>query len=246
MPALAECDPTAPFTEIRRIDELSTDEHEAGARLTSNERTLVFERDGDVYIAERSSATASFGEALPIDAVNESGVDGAPWIAANGLVLLFESDRMGGYAIFKSERQSSSADFEAPSLVYEGPTSAADPYLVGDENGTLYFSDLDNLFEAALDDWAVTGLVPLFETGEYRIRPVVTLDERTLYFAMSSSAVYVAQRDAVGVQFEEPDALAEVDAVGETEMPSWISPDRCRLYFDRGEDTRDLYVASRE
>jgi hypothetical protein len=80
--------------------------------------------------------------------------------------------------------------------------------------------------------------------------PVVTSDELTLYVNTTTSTdpiphVQMATRASVNDPFGALSPVSELDSV-EGEYPTWISPDRCRLYLSRKVGGQwDLYVASR-
>lgn len=80
--------------------------------------------------------------------------------------------------------------------------------------------------------------------------PVTTADELTMYASATTSSdptshVYVATRASTNDPFIGFTPVHELDS-SEGEYPSWISPDRCRLYLSRRVGGQwDVYVASR-
>jgi hypothetical protein len=80
--------------------------------------------------------------------------------------------------------------------------------------------------------------------------PIVTSDELTLYLATSTPNdpvlhIETATRATVDEPFGALTPVHELDST-EGESPTWISPDRCRLYITRKVGGQwDLYVASR-
>jgi Tol biopolymer transport system component len=95
--------------------------------------------------------------------------------------------------------------------------------------------------------------------------PVVSADERTMYFGTArinqgySTQIWVAQRASSTSSFRAPTLVTELAAAGTYhDYPSWLSPDGCRLYFTSSrvgshgaprtnshDDTKDLWVAER-
>jgi hypothetical protein len=82
--------------------------------------------------------------------------------------------------------------------------------------------------------------------------PVPSTDELALYFYtmrdLGPPDIWVAQRSAANVPFNQPTKVDEL-CTDHEDRPSWLSPDRCVLYFvsDRtgGKGGLDIYVARR-
>lgn len=81
--------------------------------------------------------------------------------------------------------------------------------------------------------------------------PVLTEDELTMYASATTATdpvphVYMATRSTTNDAFGAFTAIHELDSP-EGEYPSWISPDRCRLYLTRRVAGQwDLFIASRQ
>jgi len=63
--------------------------------------------------------------------------------------------------------------------------------------------------------------------------PVVTPDERTIYFSTGGGNIWVARRDAIADPFSNFERVAELHGA-----PTWISADECEIYL---MDTLDEY-----
>jgi hypothetical protein len=227
------CDPTAPFGDPIPIEELNSPGIETGARLTPDELTIVFERNNEIFMAERTSTDEPFGDAEQLG-LDRFGSAGAPWISDDGLLLLLEVDASDLYV---SRRADLAARFVSADLF---SADHSDPFVIGGANGRLYADESDDLVVAPLVDWEPGTFEPLGLSGT---RPVPTRDELTLYFARSLTIV-VSTRASTSDAFGSPEAVG-VDVSGNG-APSWISPDGCRLYFDPWfDDLADLYVAER-
>ena len=91
--------------------------------------------------------------------------------------------------------------------------------------------------------------------GEGEGSPVLTPDELTLYFASNrkdlggtgSADIYIATRTSTSLKFGNIARIEELATAGE-DVPTWISPDNCRLYTSYRPDQNSgtsLYVATR-
>jgi hypothetical protein len=223
-----------PFGEPRPIVELNSTMPETGIRLTSDELVAVFERDTVLYLARRASRSEPFGEQREITMSGTSA--GAPWISDDELVLLFESE--GDVSILRARTPG----------VFQGTGTnlvdgATDPYVVGGANGRIYVDNGGVLWSGTLTDWVAN--VDSYESlGIVGTRPVPTTDELVLYHGFSNE-IWVATRASIAEPFgaSSPVGVSASDGNG---WPSYISPDRCRLYFDTFYDAvADLYVAER-
>ncbi len=71
--------------------------NETAPAVTADERVMAFARDGDIYLASRSSPSDGFGTATAVDGLATMGVNEAPtWISPDGCHLYVQSDAMGG------------------------------------------------------------------------------------------------------------------------------------------------------
>jgi len=71
--------------------------NETAPAITADERVMAFARDGDVFLASRSSPSDGFGPAAAVDGLATMGVNEAPtWISPDACHLYFQSDAPGG------------------------------------------------------------------------------------------------------------------------------------------------------
>ncbi|MGC4093580.1 MAG: hypothetical protein QM756_37915 [Polyangiaceae bacterium] len=118
------------------------------------------------------------------------------------------------------------------------------PYMLPD-GSAMYFHGvaLDNsdLYRAERgpNGFTAASLVDGANSAVGEAFPVVTADELTIYFLSDRPAgvgaydIWVASRSSTSDPFSNATPLDALNTP-ETEMPSWVSPDGCRLYFDRG------------
>jgi hypothetical protein len=138
-------------------------------------------------------------------------------------------------------------------------TNTADPYLLGGGNVMYLSSDLAGnlgLYRSTKVNGAFSTptLVPgvNLDTSAIENNPVVTPDELTLFFGSTRSGgtgdfdIYEARRAHVADGFGAPIELKGLNTAG-GDMPNWVSPDGCTLYFTRQEPNvgYQLYMASR-
>jgi hypothetical protein len=240
--AATTCDSTLPFGTPAAVPGLDSAELEGGARFTSDELTVIFDRGdethADLFIAHRATRTDPVGpgEPLALDGSPESEV--RPWISDDQLTILF--DRVSNPTLGPSDgdwtpriatREFAGSPFlpEAEQSFGVAGDGSAYPMVDATGTGTIY-SRGGGILQQPIVNWDPTGTEMLVAD---RYRPVLTRDELTLY---SGQGVYISQRASRDVPFGEPVRLFDGDS------PTWISPDGCRLYF---EHMGDIYLAER-
>lgn len=266
------CDLSKPFSDIAKVPNVNGSANDWSARLTADELTMFLGNDegvvggNDLFVATRASRQSIFGAPTPIPGVN--GVDtheGSPSVTGDGTTLYFHSMRaggVGGWDLYTSVRGDGGV-FGEVSLVagINSPSSDDFPYVV--ENGkTLYFastragqSDIYRSTMGANDLFELPAPLPgPVTTSADEVAPVVSSDERTIYFARASfgppetSEVWVASRANANDPFDAPSRVTELDAVDALNHPTWLSPDGCTLYFASnraGSNALDIYRATK-
>jgi hypothetical protein len=100
----------------------------------------------------------------------------------------------------------------------------------------------------------VDELVSADSRGDYA--PTLSFDGATLYFARDSNPspgpagrhIWVTRRSPEDGRFTVPRNVSELNGPG-SEVPGWLSPDGCRLYFGSktsAASPADVYVATRK
>jgi len=259
----ARCDPAAPFgSPLSLGSALNTAENEATPRLSPDELMLVFSRtnaDGtwDMYQVTRSAITEPFGTPTVLGTVNSVYSDVWPTLTPNELTIYFNSDRAKptvSQMVYTATRTSPAADFAPPMAVSSLMAGDNQPY-VNPTGTALYFSSATrpdttgggDLYRAPIDGSGNVGtpqiLIGSVNTPAYEQCPVVTEDEQTLYYCRSNGTdndIYVATRPSATAPWGAGSALPGLANVGSEEVPGWVSPDGCDLYFyDNGSDMPD-------
>jgi len=228
----------------------------------------------DIYTATRASLTAPFGTPVKLPGpVSTDDYEHAGNVTDDGLKLFFEHRPRAGTVskINSATRATKSDPFGVPSPVdINTGDYTAMPFVRGDGKEIYHVSangpGATKIFVATFV--AGTGYVQT-EVSEvnltkpggaaaFQFAPVLTPDGLTIYFgttnhlavpARNDTDIWVASRLRVTDKFSAPREVANVNTL-QSEEPSWISADGCRLYLQStrsgGVGGQDLYVASRK
>lgn len=248
--AVVTCDPAAAFTSIRELSELNTTATDGGLRLTSDELVAFFhtKRNAgifEIFVATRTTRTLPFDPPALLLTPNVLW----PSLSNDQLTLVYGMTDANLYA---TTRTATTDVFTAGSplaAVNTGDTEASP--LLGPTGTSLYFTRYGGA-DVALQVAAWPSLSPARALGELTIgaspsqSPTLSPDERHVYYAGGPLLdVYVASRADVAQPFGAPTLIPELSTAAR-ESPTWISPDLCRLYFEReGTNAFDLFVAER-
>ena len=265
------CDLSKPFGAPMLVRVINSTSDEYAIRLTRDGLSAVIASnrsggfgDYDLYATTRSTTSADFGLPTLLRNVNTADEETKPVLSPNGLNLYFSSDcpRSGtGYDIYLSSRPSLSADFGPPALFAAASSTVSDlVHSVTADGQYLYF------------DWPVTGtgrdiFVLNLTTGGGPPTPVAELnsqydeghailsdDQLTVYFASTriglatsggsaAANILTAHRSTPAETFTDLALVSELNTES-AEIPSYLSPDGCTLYFDSDRLGRQhLWVA---
>jgi len=223
----------------------------------------------DLFVATRETRGGAFGEGESL-AFNDASWDFSPTLPGDGGILYLESNRSGSWKIYQSEWDPEIAAF-GPIALAPGLSSAATtyndggPYVTAD-GAAMYFHTTRlgrQLLAVTRRSGASFGAVLLIDSGQLVIGgfPVISPDELTLYFAEQAGTeaegqhidIWSATRSSTSLAFAN---FGEVRGVNtpDNEVPSFVSEDGCRLYFDRntgfpfgwGQSDDAAYLAERQ
>jgi Tol biopolymer transport system component len=245
------CDLSSPWGDIRPVVGVNTDGDELAATLSADERTIVFTRRRtggiDLRLADRDAADAPFDDSLVVD----TGLDldeTRPSLSGDGLRLYFHGwDE--SFHIFATDRDDRQAAFPRATSLGVPVNSIGqerDPYAMPDG---LYFAR-DGALRRFIDG---EGVLPVSNVTGWVEHPTVRGDERELFYAARIDRipdVWVALRTSDHLVFQESTIAIGLDQDGDgQDLPDWISPDGCRIYFssDRpgGAGGFDIWEARR-
>ena len=112
--------------------------------------------DYDLMVAVRGNPLAEFGAFEPVNGVNSTAIDRAPWIDDDASTLYFESYRDGTLDIFRTTREAGGA-FEIPEPVVELVTESEDGAPVLQAGGlVLWFASNREGGVGDYDVWVAT------------------------------------------------------------------------------------------
>jgi hypothetical protein len=242
--------------------------------LTGNELTMYFSRmrdrdsgAGHIFVTHRSSVDAGFDPPVPVGEVNSSGDDGDPMISADGQTLVFTSNRAGGQGLFDvwiATRSGPSFVSPTPLTSVSSPDVDSYPFLATSGDLWLARTGLTDaggfgafaIYEAAATDAGFAAPVPVADLADSTasvIVPVLSADGLTVYFgstrvdgARGGLDIWSATRNSTSDQWTKLKNVRELNT-GANEVPGWLSPDDCRLYYDSTEDagTEHRWMAER-
>ncbi|MBL0212631.1 MAG: PD40 domain-containing protein [Myxococcales bacterium] len=245
----ARCDPSLPFGTPVLVEGINTAQDDASARLSEDELEITFARLSsgvwDLWRATRPATDVAFETPTLLTSVNSVSNDVWPTSSPDGLTLLFDADRTtpNVFHIWRSTRASKTVPFGPPAPRPELMDKDIHPLLANDH--ALYFSStvrgglgLSEILRSAVDANGAIGapvlLVGGVNTPDLEDSPAVTSDERVIFFrrviAMESD-VFTASRSTPTDGFGVSAAVPGLDVAGINEVPNWISPDGCHLYF---------------
>jgi Tol biopolymer transport system component len=100
--------PTATWDVPVRVDEVSSTSSEGNPMLASSQLTIYFDSnrngDGELFVATRTSASATFGTPAPIAETSTPFDETDPWISPDGRTLYFTSNRDGTQRLWQTTR----------------------------------------------------------------------------------------------------------------------------------------------
>jgi len=244
------CDPAKPFGVPVPVAGLDAGGFTAIARLSPDEREVVFQRKPtnfkQLYRATRPDPTMPFGAAqlLPI---NDAAADNYDAMLDEDLVtLVFASPRSGGSGggidLWRATRATPQSAFMSPAPIATLDTNSNEDqtYLMGHHVALWYNSSAagnENVYEAMWTGSDFTGgaAVTSLNSPASDSFPTPSTDGLVVYFSSSRSGnvdIYVGIRASTSATFVVS-RVTEL-ATAQDDMPNWISPDLCRLYFTRG------------
>lgn len=248
------------FGEPRLLTELASPAKTDNPSLSTDLLEMYFtsERTGsaDIYVAERSSAQASFATPVRVEALSTAGFETSPALSADGLSLYWSSDREGGvgdYDIWRSTRPSRGAPWSTPENQRALNSSGKDlPRLPGLHGSVMPISSdraepsyYAVMFAQLSDDtrsFVSPAAVPeLRFEHKSTVDGFLTDDGLTLFYvtgpAIGSADMFVASRRNTDEVFEHFTPLDELNTSSDERDP-WLSADGSRFFFSSNRSGR--------
>jgi hypothetical protein len=226
-------------------------------RLTPDELSIYLASDADLYFASRAVRSDAWGAPSLLSGLNSTSLDGHPSVTGDGLTIYFDSLRSGMSHVYVAGRSSLQSTFGAPLVVAPADSVgiAGQPYILPNGNVLYFVAEVTpgngQIFRAqrSTGDFGAPAAMAGINSSFDEQTPTVTPDELTMFFASRRTDgaaqggwdIWTSRRTSTGVPFGAPTNVQELNSF-EDEKPNWISPDGCRLYFDRGQG---MYVAER-
>jgi hypothetical protein len=243
-PDVVTCDPALPFRDAIPVYGLNRQPgREFRVHVSPDELTAYIAAGdawwvSDLFVSQRSSKAEPFGPLAPLTTLNTAYMEASIAVTADGLTAVFDSDRMGGGGrIYLAMRTMPSDSFFATNevVIHGNLFDEFDPYLLPD-GSALYFtsntSEGVGIYRVPLSGMNAGAPTPVV-LGSGRRFPVVTPDERTIYFTSGPSAdISTMTRASREMPFSGLTTLTELNTE-DFELPQSLSPDGCRLYFTR-------------
>jgi hypothetical protein len=264
------CDPAAAFKPPVALTSLESARDDVSARLAPDELTIVFARINadltyDLYSSTRTRVEDAFSTPQIMGSINSIYSDLWPTLTPDGLGIYFESDRItpGTFHVWTSHRLTTASAFGPPIMETGLADGDLDPYVTS-TGGAIYVASAvrvgaggSDIYRAARD---ATGALspPIAVLGGVNsvadeLTPAVTGDELRMFFCHNTATgcdTYTASRSAISDGFGAATPVDGLAVDGITEVPTWVSPDGCHLYFysnvPGNSGGMDLYLATRE
>jgi hypothetical protein len=93
-----------PWSAPEPIDELGSSDGDTDPFLAREGTQLLFSREGDLQIAERTATDAPFGPPSPLSTLNSDSEDTDPWSDRDLTYVVFASDRSGQDRLYEARR----------------------------------------------------------------------------------------------------------------------------------------------
>jgi hypothetical protein len=268
------CDLSMPFGEPKLVPVINSTSDEYAIWLARDGLSAIIASnrsggfgDYDLYSSTRPTTRADFGLPALLRNVNTADAETKPVLSPNGLNLYFSSDRprsgtSTGNDIYVSSRTSLSADFGSPALLAAASSTVADLlHSVTSDGQYLYFDRpvtgtgrdifVLSLTTAGAAPTPVAELNSQFDEGH----AILSDDQLTVYFASTriglsttdggtaAANILTAHRSTPAEPFTDLALVSELNT-DSAEIPSYLSPDGCTLYFDSDRLGRQhLFVA---
>jgi WD40-like Beta Propeller Repeat len=190
------------------VEELAGTGHRDNPTLTADLLEIYFttnedpQSNGDVWSAQRTSASAAFGTAAPVIEINSTDRETSSAISADGLTLWFGSDRPGGSGgldVWVAQRASRSAGWSAPTNLAALNTSADD--------------------------------IPRPPGQHQLVMPMASTKTTPSNTAARVYQTFLTSRSNAGGSFQAPSTIPEIDQYNRSVVDGSLSDDGLALFF---------------
>lgn len=256
--AVVTCDPSLPFAPPVPVYGLNRQPGREFRLHVSPDELTAYVSAGDnwwtadLFVSQRTSRGEPFGPLMPLTALNTAYMEDSVALTADGLTVVFDSDRKGaGGRIYMATRLTPTAPFGVANevVIDDGSVDEYDPF-VSPDGSALYFSSngkggAAGIYRVALSGMSAGPPTPVVLGSDKRF-PLVTPDERTIYFAADKD-IWTMTRASREMPFSGPTRLSEL-STSDYAIPQSLSSDGCRLYLTRtvpGTQASYSFIAER-
>ena len=228
----------------------------SGAKLSTDELTIVYDDGSDIVIATRDNIASPFQKRPWLSATNTASPEYLPWINSASNELFFMRTRDGSiFDLYRARRNDTASAFgAAQNVLHLASGSVASPFLI--EGRELWFTRLESdgtqgIVRAPITGDATFGApTPVTELNDPASKnggAILTRDGLAVYFVSTRQGagdqdIWTATRSSESATFATPTRVAGVNSAS-NDSPGSISSDGCRLYFssdrDQGNDVSD-------
>lgn len=254
------CDPLTSFGPAVPVASLNSTANDTFARFSPDELTVVFSSDridgvSKIYMASRASRQDPFSTPIGVPGLDMVGLNEyAPTLSADRLtVYLHATDEVGLRALYYSTRASTSLSFGPPAMAPGILAPSLHPFILSSglhvmfTNGTGPFQVLEAKYTTIGQLPVVFGAVTFTNPPPSGFEAAIMSADGKEFFGSNSYDIWRAVRADTQSAFGQPLLAADLSDVGRDDVPDWISPDNCRIYFHRGfvPTGHDIMMASR-
>ncbi len=233
------------FTTSAPVNDLNSTASEVYLRMAADELTAYFARqepDEILYVATRPSTTAPFSMPIKLPITGNSTLETtSASVTADGLTLYFTSNRtgtLGGRDIYRATRAVTTTNFDniTQLTALSSASTENDAYVLPDHSA-IYFSSsrsgTSRIYRAAISGTTFGTVDEVLSDTMGLTRVVVSPDELTMLYTTGGD-LRLSVRAATSIAWLPGANLTPLDTTG-SDLPSWISADKCRLYYGTNE-----------
>jgi hypothetical protein len=233
------------FTTSAPVNDLNSAASEVYLRMATDELTAYFARqepDEILYVATRPSATAPFSTPIKLVITGNGTLETtSPSVTADGLTMYFTSNRtgtLGGRDIYRATRSVTTTNFGSITQLTALSTASAenDAYVLPDHSA-LYFSSnrsgTSRIYRATISGTTFGSIDEVLSDTTGLTRVAVSPDELTMLYTIGGD-LRLSTRATTTVSWLPGADLTALDTTA-SDLASWISADKCRLYYGNNE-----------
>jgi hypothetical protein len=258
------CNPTAAFGSFAALSGVNDGSYQGNPFLTSDELTLFFAGDAGgnrlaLFYARRASTADAFPAPTKVSTISTNQTyDSAPFVDDAMTTLYFSSVRSGSghFHLFEATGSGSPDGWSnvtrLDNLSWSDPAADLQMWVASGTGEVWFASDragsLDLYF--ALSTASTPSAYAALDTAFGELHPTLSHDGLSLFFARTDGSgvvhVWVSTRPSTSTPFTTATQVTDFDDGSANDLPGWLSPDGCRMYFtsDRAGSS-DIWMATR-